>query len=76
MKETQLAQIAQQVNHLSRTQGHLLGQPEANPKGHMNAITLRSEKQLDEQKGPHGDKDGQRKEQRNIGRKGRFGPRK
>jgi len=50
MMETQLAQIAQQVNHLSRPQGHLSGQPEANPKGHMNAITLRSGKQLDEPK--------------------------
>ena len=48
--ETELAQIAQQVNHLSRPQGHLLGQPEANPKGHMNAITLQSGKQLDEPK--------------------------
>jgi len=50
MMETQLAQIAQLVSHLSRPQGHLLGQPKANPKGHMNAIILRSGKQLDKPK--------------------------
>ena len=37
--DTQIAQIAQQVSHLSRPQGHLLGQPETNPRGHVNAIS-------------------------------------
>jgi len=40
MMENQISQIAQQVSHLSKPQGHLPGQPEANPKGQMNAITL------------------------------------
>jgi len=31
--------IAQQVSHLSRPQGHLLGQAETNPRGHVNAIS-------------------------------------
>lgn len=47
MIENQIAQIAQQVSHLSRPQGHLPGQPETNPKDQMNAITLRSGKELD-----------------------------
>ena len=47
MMETQIAQIAQQVNHLSRPQGHFPGQPETNPKGQMNAIILRSGKELE-----------------------------
>jgi len=37
--DTQIAQIAQQVSHLSRPQGHLLGQPETNPRGRVNAIS-------------------------------------
>ena len=45
--ENQIAQIAQQVSHLSRPPGHLPGQPETNPKGHINAITLRSGKELE-----------------------------
>jgi len=44
--ETQLAQIAQQVTHLSRPQRHLLGQLEANPKGHMNTSFLVVENNL------------------------------
>ena len=36
--DTQIAQIAQQVSHLSRPQGHLPGQAETNPRGHVNAI--------------------------------------
>ena len=36
--DTQIAQIAQQVNHLSRPSGHLPGQPETNPKGHINSV--------------------------------------
>jgi len=47
MMENQIAQIAQQVSHLSRRQGHLPGQPETNPKGQINTITLRSGKELD-----------------------------
>ena len=35
----QIAQIAQQVSHLLRPQGHLLGQAETNPRGHVNAIS-------------------------------------
>jgi len=46
MMENQIAQIAQQMSHLSRPQGHLPSQPETNPKGHINAITLRSGKEL------------------------------
>ena len=37
--DNQIAQIAQQVSHLSRPHGHLPSQPETNPKGHVNAIT-------------------------------------
>ena len=47
MMENQIAQIAQQVSHLSRPQGHLPGQPETNPKGQMNAITLLSDRELE-----------------------------
>ena len=47
MMENQIAQIAQQVRHLSRPQGHLSGQPETNPKGQMNTITLRSGRELE-----------------------------
>jgi len=47
MMENQIAQIEQQVSHPSRPQGHLPGQPETNPKGHINAITLRSGKELE-----------------------------
>jgi len=36
--DTQIAQIAQQVSHLSRPQGRLSGQPETKPRGHINAI--------------------------------------
>ena len=41
--DTQIAQLAQQVNHLSRPQGHLPGQPETNPKGHINAVSVMGE---------------------------------
>jgi len=37
--DTQIAQIAQQVSHLSRPQGYLPGQPETNPRGHVNTIS-------------------------------------
>ena len=52
-----MAQIAQQVSHLSRPQGHLPSQLETNPKGQMNSITLRSGNQLEEQKGPQVEED-------------------
>jgi len=38
-QKTMDAQIAQQVSHLSRPQGHLPSQPETNPRGHINAIS-------------------------------------
>jgi len=41
--DTQITQIAQQVSHLSRPQGHLPGQPKTNPKGHINAISVMGE---------------------------------
>ena len=47
MMDNQIAQIAQQVNQLSRPQGHLPGQSETNPKGQIKAITLRSGRELE-----------------------------
>jgi len=41
--DTQIAQIAQQVNHLSRPQGQLLGQTKVNPRRHVNAISTMEE---------------------------------
>ena len=41
--DTQIAQIAQQVNHLSGPPGHLLGQPKTNPKGHINVVSMMGE---------------------------------
>ena len=38
------------MTHVVRPQGNLPRQLDENPKGHMNAIILRSEKQLDEPK--------------------------
>jgi len=35
----QIAQIAQQVSHLSRPQGYLPDQDETNARGHVNAIS-------------------------------------
>ena len=37
--DTQIAQIAQQVSRLSRPQGNQTGQPETNPRGHVNAVS-------------------------------------
>jgi len=37
--DTQVAQITQQVSHLSRPQRHLPGQLEINPRGHVNAVS-------------------------------------
>jgi len=42
--DIQIAQIAQQVSHLSRPQGHLPGQPKTNPRGHANAISTIGER--------------------------------
>jgi len=41
--DTQIAQIAQQVSHLSRPQGQLPSQPEVNPRRHVNAISTMEE---------------------------------
>jgi len=41
--DTQIAQIAQQVSHLSRPQGQLPGKPEVSPRRHVNAISTMNE---------------------------------
>jgi len=41
--DIQIAQIVQQVNHLSRPPGHLPGQLKTNPKGHINAVSVMGE---------------------------------
>jgi len=41
--DTQITQIAQQVSHLSRPQGHLPGQSETNHLSHINALSVASE---------------------------------
>jgi hypothetical protein len=46
--ETQVPQVAQQVTSSSQTSGILPSQPEANPKGQMNDITLRNGRQLED----------------------------
>jgi len=48
MLETQISQVAQQVATSSQTPGVFPGQTEANPKAHINAITLRDGKQLED----------------------------
>ncbi|AES65927.1 hypothetical protein MTR_2g059010 [Medicago truncatula] len=48
MLETQISQVAQQVVASSQTPGIFPGQTEVNPKAHINAITLRGGKQLEE----------------------------
>ncbi|XP_074277872.1 uncharacterized protein LOC141601482 [Silene latifolia] len=52
MVETQLAQIAQQVSQSMKSQGQFPGNTEANPKGQMNALTLRNGKVLEETTNP------------------------
>ena len=47
MMKNQITRIAQQLSHLSRPPGHLSGQPETNPKGQINAITLRNDRALE-----------------------------
>jgi len=48
MLETQISQVAQHVAASSRTPGVFVGQNEANPKAHINDITLRDGKQLED----------------------------
>jgi len=58
--ENQIAQIVQQVIHLWRPQGYVPGQSEINSKGQMNAVTLRSKKELE------GPKTSMREEMREV----------
>ncbi|XP_063948053.1 uncharacterized protein LOC135152152 [Daucus carota subsp. sativus] len=48
MLETSVAQMDLQLNQLTKSQGQLPGQTEQPPKGHINAVTLRSGKELQE----------------------------
>jgi hypothetical protein len=48
MLETQISQVAQQVAASSQTPGVLPGQTEANPKAHINAITLREKRVINQ----------------------------
>jgi predicted nucleic acid-binding Zn-ribbon protein len=48
MLETQISQVAQQVATSSQTPGVFPGQTEANPKAHVNAISLGGSKQLED----------------------------
>jgi len=48
MLETQISQVAQQVATSSQTSGVFLEQTEANPKVHVNAISLGSGRNLEE----------------------------
>ncbi|WJX50779.1 hypothetical protein P8452_37034 [Trifolium repens] len=45
MLETQISQVAQQQASTSAPAGIFPGQPQPNPKGHVNAVILRSETQ-------------------------------
>ncbi|XP_020249345.1 uncharacterized protein LOC109826740 [Asparagus officinalis] len=47
MLETQITQLGQNASSFSRPSGMLHGQPEMNPRGHVNAITLRRRKQYE-----------------------------
>jgi len=42
--DTQIAEIAQWVSHLSRPLGHLPGQSKTNPRGHINALSIAGER--------------------------------
>jgi hypothetical protein len=46
MLETQISQVAQQQAAIAPPAGTFPGQPQPNPKGHINAIMLRSGKEL------------------------------
>ena len=48
MLETQISQVAQQVTTSSQTPGVFPGQTEANPKAHVNAISLGSSRKLED----------------------------
>src|SRR4030066_1760317 len=48
MLETQISQVAQQIASNSKNPGVFPGQPEANPKAQVNAITLRNGRQLED----------------------------
>ncbi|CAJ2652576.1 unnamed protein product [Trifolium pratense] len=48
MLETQISQVAQQQAATAALAGTLLGQLQPNPKGHVNAITLRSGRELED----------------------------
>jgi len=47
MLETQISQVAQQVATSSQTPGVFPGQPKANQKAHVNAISLGSGRKLE-----------------------------
>ena len=47
MLETQISQVAQQQAPTAASAGTFPGQPQPNPKGHANAIILRSGTELD-----------------------------
>ncbi|XP_057252154.1 uncharacterized protein LOC130592059 [Beta vulgaris subsp. vulgaris] len=48
LMENQISQLAHQVGQSSKAPGSFPGQTEQPPKGHINAITLRSGKQLED----------------------------
>lgn len=47
MLETKISQVAQQQEAITGTADTFPGQPQPNPKGHANAITLQSRTELD-----------------------------
>ncbi|PNX82894.1 hypothetical protein L195_g038931 [Trifolium pratense] len=55
MLETQIAQVSQQQAYTSAPAGTFPGQPQQNPNGQVNAIILRSGKELDEPSEPKSD---------------------
>ncbi|KEH38135.1 hypothetical protein MTR_2g461870 [Medicago truncatula] len=48
MLETQISQVAQQVASSSQTPEIFPSHPENNPKAHLNVVTLRNGRQLEE----------------------------
>jgi hypothetical protein len=48
--ETQISQVAQHVSSTSQTPGIFPGQPEANPKAHINVVTLENGQELEKPK--------------------------
>ena len=53
--DTKITQIAQLVSYLSRPQGHLSGQAETKPRGHVNAISAMGGVRGEPSDGPPGD---------------------